>query len=193
MESLLTKDLIGSLNKFQKRSENSPLILWRHNSQRKKLLWSLSKFCILAKWNICQSFLMLGKKSGRLKSQEFSRHKYFVIIQNKKLVKYKDTIFRHFESQEGKEIIESMFWQVFLNNFTEWSNKSSMTAVLHKQVAKNYNRLFVLMEKDTRDFVMDCFTVLVGIQVYKLFTGIFKQDAKSFNSRFLVDCIHFVV
>lgn len=68
-----------------------------------------------------------------------------------------------------------------------------MSAMLHGIIAVSYNRLFIAVPPADRDFIVDCITVLTGIQVYRLFTGIFKQDVKSFSNRFLIDCIHFVV
>lgn len=86
-----------------------------------------------------------------------------------------------------------MFWQVFVNNFSNWYSKKQISLALHMKISGSYNQLFAHIPKKTRDFVMDALTVLFGIQVYRLFTNIFKADLKAFNSRFLIDCIHFVV
>lgn len=109
------------------------------------------------------------------------------------MVKFKDEILSFFCGTEGKAIIESMFWQVFVNNFSNWTSKKQVSLALHVRISQHYNKLFASVPKPTRNFVMDALTVLFGIQVYRLFTGIFKADLKLFNSRFLIDCIHFVV
>lgn len=113
--------------------------------------------------------------------------------QNKKMSKFREEILEFFSCSEGKIIVENMFWQVFVNNFSNWIAKKQITLALHIKISSSYNKLYASIPKSRKDYVMDALTVLFGIQIYKLFTGIFKADLKQFNSRFLIDCIHFVV
>jgi hypothetical protein len=85
-----------------------------------------------------------------------------------------------------------MFW-IVLNNYFDKNKKRLLNLDLHESISLAYNRLVLRVSSKHKDSVLDALLLLIGIQVFMLFSNTFKADMKLFTSRFLYECIHFTM
>ena len=76
--------------------------------------------------------------------------------------------------------------------FSKWKKKKKLMKALHKRIADNYSKYFMKLSKPA-DELLDCLSLLIGIQIFWIFDLVFRNDKASFGLRFLYDCIHFVL
>ena len=147
----------------------------------------------VSKYERLPELFSIKEEQERLKSLNVLLTTVALAHQNAKVAKYQKLVFELFEKEESKDIIKNLFWLVLLNLHCNWSSKKRLCQEMHQRISGSYSKIFIQTTFKERDFVLDALTLLYGIQVYMLFTGIFKTDLKTFSSRFLIDCIHFTM